>query len=109
MSIRRFIAVGFIVAIVLGFPITAQADEPFTVTLTCDGQELQAEGQFTGNALHLTTSTSNFVIKFAQVLPDGPVITNAKGFENKDLVTCFFTGPNSGRDFIVKGFFTPKG
>jgi hypothetical protein len=110
MSIQRLVLLGFVLALLLGFPMAARADEPFTVALTCDnGQQYQAEGQFNGNSLHLTTSTSNFVIKFAQVVPDGPIITQAKGYDGRNLITCYFTGPNSGRQIMVKGYFTPKG
>jgi hypothetical protein len=95
--------------LVLALAIPAQAaadpkDDTQLRTMTCDnGQTVEAIIQFSNtSALHVTTSTSNFVIK--RLSRDGVVFYERPGFDDVALVVCETVEFN----LTVEGFFTPR-
>ncbi len=88
-------------------PTSASADPKDKTqvrTMVCDnGQTVEAIIQRSNTGtLHVTTSTSNFVVKRAS--RDGVVLTDTPGFEDRALVTC----RTVEFDLILIGFFTPR-
>src|SRR3954447_23471516 len=88
---------------------TANAAETKSATLNCG-----ADGEYTvtgfgrGNALHLTTGTSNFEVKYGKIVDTGQVITNSPGQDGRsDLLTCIVTSPVTGNHLLLRGFLTP--
>jgi hypothetical protein len=79
------------------------SDETQVRTMRCDnGQTVEAIiHRSNTKTLHVTTSTSNFVIK--RLIRDGNVLVDVPGFEDKSLVTC----ETVEFDLTVIGFFTP--
>jgi hypothetical protein len=107
---RPFIAVGCLAAGLLGNSAVATAAEKEQAVLTCGNQQYLVSGFGRGQVLHVVGSTSNYVVTYARLEPDGPVLTDIKGQRDKrDIVTCTATSPLSGRSFTFKGFFTPRG
>jgi hypothetical protein len=95
--------------LVLACAIPAQAaadpkDETQLRTMVCDnGQTVEAIIHFSNtSALHVTTSTNNFVIK--RLSRDGVVFYARPGFDDVALVTCETVEFN----LTVVGFFTPR-
>jgi len=87
-------------------PSTAMADpsdETQVRTMICDnGQTVEAIIQRSNTkTLHVTTSTSNFVIK--RLIREGNVLVDVPGFEDRALMTC----DTIEFDLTVIGFFTP--
>jgi hypothetical protein len=77
--------------------------------LTCGNQQVVVTGFGRGEPLHVVGSNSNFVVTFARIEPNGPVVVDIKGQRDKeDIVTCSATSPISGRTFTFRGFFTPR-
>jgi hypothetical protein len=79
------------------------SDETQVRTMICDnGRTVEAIIQRSNTkTLHVTTSTSNFVIK--RLIRDGNVLVDVPGFEDQALVTC----ETVEFDLTVIGFFTP--
>ena len=95
-------------------PVTAAvAADTLQGTLECEGiGPVEVEGQFSGNAFNVVGTTDNFVVKSASLVDPAtgelsPVVVN-KG-NQKNLTTCSFASPESGRQFVFEGFFTPQG
>ncbi len=84
---------------------------PAPATLDCGEGGLVAVNTNKGNAFRVADSTQNFVIMSGTLLNDDgttTVIQAPNGTQmSRDLQTCTFTGPVSGRVFQVSGFFTP--
>ena len=96
-----------VLALVLAVPGQAAADpkdESQVRTMVCDnGQTVEATIHRSNTvALHVTTSTSNFVIK--RLVRDGVVLVDVPGFEDVPLVTC----ETVEFDLTVVGYFTPR-
>jgi hypothetical protein len=72
--------------------------------MVCDnGRPVEAVIQMSNTrTLHVTTTTENFVVKYAE--RDGVVITDNPGFRNEPLVTCETVEFN----LTLVGFFTPR-
>ncbi len=83
---------------------------PAPAILDCEGG-LVLVNTNKGNAFRVADSTQNFVIMSGTLLNDDgttTVIQAPNGTQmSRDLQTCTFTGPVSGRVFQVSGFFTP--
>lgn len=78
--------------------------------MTCGDTQYVVSGFGRGEPLHVSGGTSNYVVTYARVGPDGPVIIDIPGQRDRaDVVTCSATSPISGRTFIFEGFFTPRG
>jgi hypothetical protein len=82
---------------------TDPSDETQVRTMVCDnGQTVEAIiHRSNTKTLHVTTTTSNFVIK--RLIRDGNVLVDVPGFADKPLVTCETVEFN----LTVIGFFTP--
>ena len=94
-------------AALLALAMPAQAladpkDESQRRTMTCsDGSTVEAIIQRSNTGtLHVTTSTSNFVIKYLE--RDGQVIQENPGWSDKPMVRCETVGFN----LVAGGFFT---
>jgi hypothetical protein len=63
------------------------------------------------DSFHLVSTSSNFLWKsLAFVTPSGQTGEIDRGIQgggHSDLVTCTYTGPVSGNQYTVTGFFTP--
>lgn len=84
---------------------------PAYATLDCGEGHLVSVNTNKGNAFRVIDTTQNFVIMSGSIVnSDGTttLIQAPNGTQmTRDLVTCTFTGPLSGRNFVVSGFFTP--
>ncbi len=107
MRLRRVIAIGFVAISSIGPAVLAHAGGTGQATLTCGNQQYLVSGFGRGDVLHVVSSTSNYVVTYAQVA-NGTVVKDAKGQQNKDTVTCSATSPITGRMFTFRGFFTPQ-
>ena len=111
MRLSHVIVAGFLIIGILGMPAIANAKPTEEAVLTCGDQEFLVSGFGRGNVLHVSGSTTNYVVTFAQVEsePDGPIIIDIKGQRDKeDIITCSATSPITSRTFIFQGFFTPR-
>jgi len=91
--------------------MTAPADAAETESglLVCGSTSYVVTGYGRGTPLKLTTSTGNYVVKYARIEPSGEVVSDVRGQDGRaDLVTCTTTVPSSGRGYTFQGFFTPR-
>src|SRR5262245_58494097 len=98
MHLRQVIIASWLAVSLLSLYTVANAAEQLEGVLTCGAQQYTVSGQFHGNSFHLTTGTTNYVVKYAELEPEGTVITDVRGQQDKDLITCSFTSP-SDRQF----------
>ena len=86
---------------------------PFTVTLRCDNKQSYQAVLLPGDALQLVGSSSNFrVAVWSYIDASGQLqyLVNSNSAPPKaEILTCHYTGPVSGFDYTVVGFFTPVG
>jgi hypothetical protein len=92
----------------LATALGVSADPPFAqVTFDCAGSPVVVESNFNGNAFHVVSGPSNFIVTHGVV--DGVIVYDVPGQQNRpDLVTCSYIGPFTGRHFTLTGFFTPR-
>jgi hypothetical protein len=89
--------------------------QTLAITLTCDnGQTVDAVFELSSaDAFHLVGIQSNYLWKSLSFLDaaSGQTVTITRGVQGggHDLVTCAYTGPVSGNQYTVEGFFTPAG
>jgi hypothetical protein len=89
--------------------------QTLAITLTCDdAQTVDAVFELSSaDAFHLVGIQSNYLWKSLSFLDasTGQTVTIARGVQGAghDLVTCTYTGPVSGNQYTVQGFFTPAG
>ena len=97
-------------AVAVSSPASA-APPPAPATLECGEDGSFPVNTNKGNAFRVLGTTQNFLIMSGSFVDkDGTivVIQEPNGTqETRDIVTCTFTGPVSGRAFTVSGFFTP--
>jgi hypothetical protein len=85
------------------------------ITLACDdGRTLDAVFELSSaDAFHLVGIQSDYLWKSLSFLDaaSGQTVTITRGVQGggHDLVTCAYTGPVSGNQYTVEGFFTPAG
>jgi hypothetical protein len=87
-------------------PASASAAAKPTALVTCDGGVTFEASIVSLGTFHEAITAGNFQLKYLAfgdtVVRDTTGVTN-----NHDLLTCHYTGPESGNQYIVKGFFTP--
>src|SRR5687767_15097933 len=107
MHLKFFITAIFLVMIIVLSATTVQAKPTEEATLYCGSQQYTVSGFGRGEVLHVSGSNLNYVVTYARVEPNGPVVIDIKGQQDKtDVVTCTVTTP-FGTTFTFKGFFTP--
>lgn len=91
--------------LVLG-ALPANAAATGSATLRCGTSQVEVTGFGRGQVLHVSDSTSRFVVTRAE-LESGQVVFVAPGHTGaEDIVSCTVTSP-SGTAFAFDGFFTP--
>jgi hypothetical protein len=100
----------------LGSAGSASADpnngNTLAITLDC-GANGTVDAVFelsSSDAFHAVDLGSNFLWKSLFFPSGGETITISRGIQGQghaDLVTCTYTGPVSGNEYTVVGFFTP--
>jgi hypothetical protein len=83
-----------------------------SLTLDCGAGTIDAVFELSSSdSFHLVSISSNFLWKsLAFVTPSGQTGEIDRGIQgggHSDLVTCTYTGPVSGNQYTVTGFFTP--
>jgi hypothetical protein len=102
------IAAGCLAVGLLGTAAAAPAAEE--AVLTCGDARYAVSGFGRGEPLHVSGGTGTYVVTYARVEPDGPVLLDTPGQRGgEDVVTCSATSPLSGRTLTFRGFFTPRG
>jgi hypothetical protein len=93
-------------------PGAATAKPSLQAKLDCDdGRRYIVEGQPFGNAFSIVGSNRNFVVQEAFLVDPltGALVQFTNNLKSHaGLVTCEYTAPISGREFVFKGFFTPR-
>ena len=75
----------------------------------CGSEQLTVDGSGRGQVLHVTGTTSNFVVTRA-VREGGTVVFDSPAQADRSLVPCTTTTPGPNRvGFTFTGFFTPAG
>ena len=94
-------------ALALAAAPAAGVDKP-TATLTCEGGLTFTAAIVSLGTFHEGVAAGTFQLKYLAF--GDTVVRDTRGVENnQDLVTCTYTGPVSGNEYVVKGFFTPVG
>jgi hypothetical protein len=95
-------------------PASADPANENTLSLTLDcGAAGSVEAVFelsSADSFHLVSTTSNFLWEsLSFVTPTGETGQIDRGVQGgySQLVTCTYTGPASGNQYVVTGFFTP--
>ena len=87
------------------------APPPLPATLDCGEAGRVLVNTNSGNAFRVLDTTSNFVIMSGAVVNDDGTLTVVQApngtQKTRDLVTCTYVGPKTGRSLVVSGFFTP--
>jgi len=111
-------------AVFLGFVFGAspaaanQGDSPKGVTLTLFGcspgqatyQVIAGQGIGVGGLSVVGTNNQYVILTQSWTDESGfHSVTFGKAVANRQLVTCHYIGPTSGRDYTNVGFFTPVG
>jgi hypothetical protein len=113
MRRKLFLIVGCLALSILGLASPASAKPTAEATMVCGSESFTVSGFGRGEALKISGTNTNYVLTYAEVIagPDtGAVIINVKGQRNsEDIVTCNATSPLSGRTYLYRGFFTPRG
>jgi hypothetical protein len=87
-------------------PASASAAAKPTAIVTCDGGVSFEAAIVSLGTFHEAITAGNFQLKYLAF--GDPVVRDTTGVTNNhDLLTCHYTGPESGNQYIVKGFFTP--
>jgi|SRR5690349_3635779 len=106
MVIRLCVAGYLTMSLVLA-ATSVQAKSTPEAVLTCGGDQYVVSGFGRGEVLHVSDSTSNFVVTYAR--SGSNVLIDIRGQQNKqDIVTCSVTSPLSGTEYTFRGFFTPR-
>ncbi len=106
---NRMLLAAFLVMMgLIATALTAGADPNVRRTeFNCNGEIVVVEDNFQGNSFHVAESTRNFLVKHGVI--DGVVVYDVPGQAGRaDLVTCTYTGPFTGHQFELTGFFTPR-
>ena len=97
-------------AVAASGPASATPPTPLA-TLDCGEAGLVPVKTNKGNAFRVLSTTQNFVIMSGSVLNSDGTITVVQAPNGtqmtRDLVTCTFIAPITGRRLEVSGFFTP--
>jgi len=96
-------------------PASADPANKNTLSLTLDcGAAGSVDAVFelsSADSFHLVSTSSNFLWKsLSFVTPTGETGQIDRGIQgggHSQLVTCTYTGPASGNQYVVTGFFTP--
>lgn len=91
-------------------PVAAGAVQPASASLACgrDGA-YTVSGFGRGDALQLTTDTSNFVVVYGVNRDTGEVLMDAPGQRaREDILSCTVTSPVTGTRLLLEGFLTPR-
>ena len=105
--IRRTLALVAAAAVSGALPagVAAAADKP-TAVVTCSGGVTFEAAIVSLGTFHESIDTANFQVKYLAfgdtVVRDVTGVTN-----NHDLLECTYTGPVSGNQYTLRGFFTP--
>src|SRR5262245_34128531 len=109
MRLRQSIVVGILAVSIFGMATIVQAKRLEGI-LSCGTQQYTVSGYGSSEVLQISGSTTNYVVSYARVEPNGPVVIEIKGQQDKaDLITCTTTSPATGNNVTLKGFFTPRG
>jgi hypothetical protein len=111
MPLARNLAACLLVTLAtLAAATSATATENQAAPLVCtNGKTYSVTGWGRGNALHLTDSSSTFVMTYLQVVSTGAVLADARGQEGRnDILTCTAHSPATDRDLYIQGFFTSR-
>ena len=84
---------------------------PFHITLYCGNQSYPVV-LHPGDAIQLEGSPSNFRVAIWFYTDENGVVqylVNSRSDPRQSLLTCRYTGPASGFQYTVIGFFTPVG
>jgi hypothetical protein len=106
--LRVGLAAGLAFGSVLALTGIADAQDTSSAKMKCGHDTYIVTGFGRGAPLKLSTSNSNYVVKYA-VDQDGNVVVDAKGQEDKDLVECTVKSPVTGVSYTLQGYFTPQG
>lgn len=98
------VAVGAAAVGVLAVFTPAQAAETESAVLTCGSASYVVTGFGRGTPLKLSSSNSNYIVKYARLEPSGQVVQDKPG---TNLVECTTTSP-SGQAYTFRGNFTPR-
>jgi hypothetical protein len=96
-------------------PASADPANMNTLSLTLDcGAAGSVDAVFelsSADSFHLVSTNSNFLWKslsfVTQTGETGQIDRGIQGGGHSQLVTCTYTGPASGNQYVVTGFFTP--
>jgi hypothetical protein len=101
-------AIAFVAA--AATPAAASAAPTKSASLACGRDGSYAVTGFgRGDALHLTTDASNFVVVYGENRDTGQVLMDAPGQRTRDdILTCTVTSPVTGMRLLLEGFLTPR-
>ena len=96
-------------------PASADPANKNTLSLTLDcGAAGSVDAVFelsSADSFHLVSTSSNFLWKSLSFVTatgeTGQIDRGIQGGGHSQLVTCTYTGPASGNQYVVTGFFTP--
>lgn len=85
---------------------TGVAAEKPTAVLTCDDGTVFTASIVSLGTFHEGVTAGNF--KLVYLAFGDTVVRDTTGVtHHHDLLTCTYTGPTSGNQYVVRGFFTP--
>jgi hypothetical protein len=113
---RRILLMGLLAGSLLPATTAHAAPNGFVLTFDCDnGQSYDVNfGAPPNNSSEAFIVGTNdvLVVKTLEVAIEGEVIgfwnRGANGFEGKDLLSCTAEDPESGLEFALTGFITPR-
>jgi hypothetical protein len=101
-----------LLALVLGASRAGASEKPTVTLFDCNPGQSTYEAVFVGGwAFHVVGSSTNYVILTQSWTDESGFhsFKTANAVANRQLVTCHYIGPVSGRDYTNVGFFTPVG